>query len=251
MKMDIYHALCYLYICVFICKSKYNNLKMNISPALCCLHLLILPGFGEKQLQADVLTHFFKGDSNTNLPQPNFKARPKNVSRIKVTDALKDYIDIFLHKRTTIRQHVGLRDRTTKRPTSKEHDMLGITKRMLPRPRGRAQNGKTRIKQMIGQLGLDYSTPQVTHTLANMTSDKATASFLGQLKNQHFWNNLKQKRTSNDKVTHAGTGCIDKCAILRNVCKNGATCVNTCTGFTCVCVSGYSGYFCEKNTSLV
>lgn len=76
------------------------------------------------------------------------------------------------------------------------------------------------------------------------TTTPSAETFLKQLKNASFWNNLQQVKP--DSVKTDAAACDQKCKVLENVCQNGGTCVSSCSGFTCVCADGYTGYVCDK-----
>ena len=38
---------------------------------------------------------------------------------------------------------------------------------------------------------------------------------------------------------------IDHCA--RNPCRNGGSCTNSHTGYSCACATGYTGHTCDKS----
>lgn len=75
-------------------------------------------------------------------------------------------------------------------------------------------------------------------------NNASAQALLNQLKNTKFWSNLQHKKP--DTTTPKGSTCDDKCAIIENVCQNGATCISSCSGFTCACASGFTGYVCDK-----
>ncbi|WAR08688.1 FBP1-like protein, partial [Mya arenaria] len=55
--------------------------------------------------------------------------------------------------------------------------------------------------------------------------------------------------TCQSNITWSGTTpvCEDINECLSNLCKNGATCVDEVNSYTCQCVDGYDGTFCEQS----
>ncbi|XP_050973184.1 neurogenic locus notch homolog protein 1 isoform X2 [Labeo rohita] len=43
------------------------------------------------------------------------------------------------------------------------------------------------------------------------------------------------------------TDDVDECRLQPNACQNGGTCLNTCNGYKCICVNGWSGPDCSEN----
>lgn len=41
----------------------------------------------------------------------------------------------------------------------------------------------------------------------------------------------------------------DKGCPIPDMCNNGGTCINTCSGFTCMCREGFTGFFCDTETN--
>jgi Notch 1 len=40
---------------------------------------------------------------------------------------------------------------------------------------------------------------------------------------------------------------VDECSLRPNVCQNGGTCSNTLGGYSCICVNGWTGHDCSVN----
>lgn len=91
--------------------------------------------------------------------------------------------------------------------------------------------------------------PQINYSESTTNESKilvtdSTIPGLEKLKNPRLWLDLSNQESATD-IKQPNKLCSKICTV-KNVCKNGATCVNSCDGFTCMCAPGFDGYFCDK-----
>lgn len=121
-----------------------------------------------------------------------------------------------------------------------------------------AQNSTIRHSMKINPAALESRNPKhprfkmssVTSASKNSLSPNNTGpsnntkAILSKMKFPSFAKML-DTIDSKENATASPKQCDEKCPIA-GVCNNGGTCVNTCSGFSCVCLDGFTGFFCDN-----
>lgn len=106
-------------------------------------------------------------------------------------------------------------------------------------------NRSTTTEMYTKQTSIQNQNDKVEQATKVLVSDSSNP-ILDHFKSPSFWLVLNDKNTAADTKPKINTSCTEMCKAFENVCKNGGTCVNTCTGFMCACAPGFDGYFCDK-----